>query len=266
MSVFRTTVSKEGVAMNTIGRHCRKNIKTPVVNYNYPAIVNLAFNDAMTYNPETKKGGAVMTHKFSSQKLKKYNLPFLNVLEELIYHKQHEADYRFDVLSLSDYLQAHSIVAIKDAQGPDLTEYHRIGRQDIESEEDLEGIAEVPQPEDGVVKFKDAFLSKGFVEKDIVALSAIYMYGVYRSHYEKTYTEMPVFKNEYFKYLNDNQSSNKHALDKILLGDAALKEYVELFAKDRKEFFEAFTDAYLRLYTLGNDDKQLHLTLPDYDY
>lgn len=266
MSAFRSAISKEGLAMNAIGLHCRKNFKSRVIAHNYPAILHLAFNDAMTYNPETGKGGTVMTHKFRQQKLKKYNMPYLNVLEDLIWAKDTQASFEFDALSYSDYLQAHAIVAIKEAQGPDLTEFHRIGRQDIESEEDLEGIAEVPQPEDGITSFRDAFTSKGFTDKEIVALSSIYMYGIYRSHYETTYTNHPILHNDYFKYLNDNKNSHKYPLDKILLGDSQLKEYVELFAVERKEFFEAFTDAYLKLYTLGNDDKQLFLEVPKNDY
>lgn len=266
MSVFRAHISKEGIAMDAIGLHCRKNMKSRVINHNYPSIVKLAFNDAMTYNPETRKGGSIMTLLSRDVKLKKYNKPHLHILEDLLWLKAHQADVRFDRFSNSDYLQAHAIVAIKDASGPDLTEYHKIGREDAQSEEDIDGILDVPQPEDGATQFRDGFEARGFNEKELVALSSIYMYGVYRTHYEKTYTDRHNFGNEYFKYLTENEKPNKFALDQILLSDEKLKEYVELFAKDKKEFFNAFTDAYLKLYTLGNDDRHLFLDVPEYKY
>lgn len=266
MSVFRATISTEGHAMNSIGKHARKNFKKSVIAFNYPAFVKLAFNDAMTYNPETGKGGTVMTHRFRKYKTKKYNVPHLGVLENLLWLKDCKADYTFDGFSYSDYLQAHAIVALKDSQGPDLTEFHRIGREDAQREEDLEGISEVPQPEDGETAFRDAFVSKGFTDKDLVALSAIYMFGEYKNYYEKTYTSLPVFSNEYFKYLKESGNTEEYQLNKILLNDQALKEYVDLFAEDKKEFYEAFTDAYLKLYTLGNDDKELFLEMPEFEY
>ena len=45
-----------------------------------------------------------------------------------------------------------------------------------------------------------------------------------------------------------------------------MKEYLELFTKDKKEFFNASTDAYLKLYILGNDDINLYLEVPEYEY
>lgn len=234
--------------------------------YNYPALLKLAFNDAMTYNPETGKGGTVMGIRFRGQKTKHWNKPHLSVLEELLWLKEKHADARFDQMSTSDYLQAHAIVGLKDAGGPDLTEYHKIGRRDAESEEDLEGALDVPQPEDGATKFRDAFLEKGFTEREMTAIAWIYIYGTYRSEYEKQYTSSPIFVNDYFKYLVDDSSEKGFALDKILLGENDTKEFVTLFAEENKEFHEAFTDAYLKLYTLGNDDQNLTLEMPEINY
>lgn len=267
MSSIRPIMTESQRAMNAIGLHVRKNFKHRTLKYNYPSLVKLAFNDAMTYNPETGKGGTVMGIRFREQKLKKHNKEHLGVLENLIYMKDHMTDIKFDKFSYSDYLQAHAIVAIKEALGPDLTEYHKIGRVDAQSPEELKGASEVPNPEDGASKFRDLFYEKNFQDKDIVALSFIYMFGVFRTHYERTYTEFSIFENEYYKHIVNGENSSNPALDKILVGDDALKEYVQLFAEDKKEWFDAFSDAYLKLFTLGNDDKPLFLEIPDkYEY
>lgn len=265
-SVFRSRISSEMVAANQIAFHCRKTLGSKLVKHNYPAVLRLAFNDAMTYNPETSKGGTVMGLKFRASKLKKYNKPYIGVLEALLYNKNLEADYRFDTMSESDYLQAHAITAIKDADGPNLCEYIRVGRKDVATEEELEGMSEVPQPEDGITKFRDAFSSKGFNEKETVALAFIYSFGTFRPRHQMSYTNRSVFNNDYFKYLIDDSQDKKFALDNILLDDSALKEFVELFADKNKEFFDAFCDAYIKLQTLGNDDQNLRLEFPEYQY
>ena len=259
MSVFRTSFTKENYAMKVIGRSARKFIKTRTVDYNYPALVKLAFNDAMTYNPETGKGGTVFGLGFREHKIKHYNKPHLGVLENLLYNKEYNADVRLDVLSKSDFLQAHAVIAITDAGGPNLCQYHLIGREDATSEQDLEGAWEVPQPEDGVLKFRDGFHSKSFDARKLVALSSIYTFGDFQRRFAD-------FSNDYFKNLLNPEIESNSALDKILLEEPELKEYVELFAKDKKEFFDAFTDAWLKMYTLGNDDKELTLRVPKIEH
>lgn len=266
MSVFRAHKSIEQFAIEAVGLHVRKLFKHRTINYNYPALLKLAFNDAMTYNPETGKGGTVMGLKFRNHKIKSYNKPHLNVLENLLWAKYHDADYRFDTISDSDYLQAFAIIALKEATGPDLTEYLRFGREDATDESQLEGALDVPQPEDGATKFRDAFQAKGFDEREMVALWSIYMYGVYRTAYEKSYTDYYLLNNDYFKYLKNENQDNNYALDKIIKSDKALNEFAEQFATDKKEFHNAFTDAYLKLYTLGNDTKPLYLELPSFEY
>mmetsp|Transcript_11811 Transcript_11811/g.13396 ORF Transcript_11811/g.13396 Transcript_11811/m.13396 type:complete len:142 (-) Transcript_11811:22-447(-) len=141
-----------------------------------------------------------------------------------------------------------------------MTKENVIGRVDAASEADIEGADEIPDPDKGATHFRDLFHKKGFDEKDIVALSYLYAYGNYRSHYEKTYTRFHVFDNGVYANLGGC------SLSKILLGDATLKQHVDLFAQDKMAFFDAFSDAYLKLHTLGNDGKQLYLELPDYDY
>ena len=258
---LREIYSKQDLAINAVGKHIRKMFRQRVIDYNYPAIVKLAYNDAITYNPETGKGGTVMGLNFRKQKRNKFNLPYVGIIENMLYLKKFEADARFDPLSNSDYLQSWSIVAIKETGGPDLTEHHKIGRVDATSEEDLEGADAIPDPDKGASAFRDLFYKKGFSDKDLVALSYVYMFGVFKTAYQRSYTNHSVFSNAYYQFLANSNKSHNHSLDKILLGDAALKEYVELFAENKKEFHNAFTDAYLKLHTLGNDDKPFYLEI-----
>lgn len=253
-------MSKQDLAMDVIGVHMRKNFRNRIIHYNYPAIVKLAYYDAITYNPDTGKGGATFGLRFNKYKYNKFTKPHANIIEELIYIKQRKADPRFDSLSYSDYLQNFSIIGIKDAGGPNLAEFNLFGRADAKTEADLEGADEIPDPDKGATHFIDLFKKKGFSERDIVALSYIYAFGNVRTYYEKTYTNFHVFDNQFYKNIGDC------SLSKILKGDAKLKEYVDLFAKEKKEFYEAFTEAYLKLYTLGNGDSKLYFELSKYDY
>lgn len=246
--------------MDAIGLQMRKTFKNKVIHYNYPAIVKLAFYDAITYNPETGKGGAKFGLRFNKNKFNKFTKPYANIIEELLWIKKNKADPRFDALSHSDYLQNFSIIGIKDAGGPNMAEFNLFGREDANTEADLEGADEIPDPEKGAAHFIDLFTKKGFSEKDIVALSYIYAFGNSRSYYEKTYTNFHVFDNQYFTNIGDC------SLSKILKGEARLKEYVDLFAKEKKEFYEAFTEAYLKLYTLGSDESKLYFEISKYDY
>ena len=256
----RQTVFKQDLAMDAIGTHMRKNMKNKIINYNYPAMVKLAFYDAITFNPETRKGGAVFGLRFNKHKFNKFTKPYANIIEELIWIKNHKADPRFDRLSNSDYLQNFSIISIKDAGGPNLAELNLFGREDAKSESDLDGADEIPDPDKGAAHYIDLFRKKGFNEKDIVALSYIYAFGNCKTYYEKSYTNYHVFDNQFYKNIGDC------SLSKILKGDGRLKEYVDLFAKEKKEFYEAFTDAYLKLYTLGNDSEKLFFEIDKYDY
>lgn len=258
-STIREIFTKQDIAINFIGKQIRPKFKNPVLNYNYPAIVKLAFNDAMTYNSDTGAGGTVFGYKFNSVKGKQYNKKHYNVIENLIYIKQQEMDPTLDVMSYSDYLQSFAIIAIRDALGPNLTSHHLIGRRDVEDEAELEDANEVPQPEDGATQFKDAFYIKGFDERELAALSFVYVYGDFMTRYQKTYTVYHNFEIEYYKYLASEPQPNMYPIDKILVGDSAIKEYVDLFASSKKEFHEAFEDAWVKLHTLGNDDKDLYL-------
>lgn len=266
MSFFRPTITSQGIAINILSKHCRKILDSRVISNNHPAVVKLAFNDAMTYNPETGKGGTVMGLRFRSQAIKKYNKKHLNVLNAILNAKNTEADYNLDHLSYSDYLQVNAIVSVKVANGPDMTEFHRIGRQDAVSEDELEGCSEVPQPEDGVSKFRDAFEAKGFDLKDMTALSFVYAFGVYWPRIHKLHSNHAQFTNDYYKYLVDQSQPKVFSLDNILLDDPTTKEYVDLFAEKPKEFKDAFSHAWTKLCTLGNDDKQLNLEIHPIEY
>jgi len=41
----------------------------------------------------------------------------------------------------------------------------------------VKNIVSVPCPKEGIVKFKDGFLQRGFDDKETVALSFLYSYG-----------------------------------------------------------------------------------------
>ncbi|CAI2378929.1 unnamed protein product [Moneuplotes crassus] len=259
MNRFTKVATKEHYAINVIGRSARLFLKQKSINYNFPTVVKLAFNDAMTYNPENGKGGTVFGLGFREHKLKHYNKKHLGALENLLWFKESQADVRLDALSKSDFLQSFAVIAIKDAMGPNMCENNRFGRKDATSEEQLEGACEVPQPEDGVTSFRDAFHSKSFDSREMVALSSVYTFG----DFQPRIAEM---NNQYFKNLVDKDIQSNDALDKILLDDSELKEFVELFANETDEFEEAFTDAWLKLYTLGNDDKELFFEVPKIEY
>lgn len=64
-----------------------------------------------------------------------------------------------------------------------------------------------------------------------------------------------VFDNSYYtELLNKNSFFIKTPSDKALLSESKYLEYVELFAKDQKSFFDEFTKVYQKICGYGSEN------------
>lgn len=121
--------------------------------------------------------------------------------------------------------------------GPHIPNSLKYGRKDCSEKEAASFKGKSPNPEEGVSAFKDAFLKKGFTDKDIVALSTIYTVDSIQHPNQKLRSNFPLFDNYLFQTVK--RGERNHPIQKVL-GDDSFKETVELFANNKTEYIETF--------------------------
>ena len=83
------------------------------------------------------------------------------------------------------------------------------GRKDA-TEQEAKGFAVPPCPKEGVVKFKDEFLKKGFDDKEIAALSFFYSVGKISHPNWKLRTNQALVDN--YMYITILKGDKTHAI------------------------------------------------------
>ena len=91
----------------------------------------------------------------------------------MIYRKNEE-HVCFDKLSISDYFNAAAIILIKESEGPNMLNDISYGRQDVQSEKEAGDTKNIPNEQN----FKSKLSQNGLTNEEIVALSAVYGFGV----------------------------------------------------------------------------------------
>jgi catalase (peroxidase I) len=74
-----------------------------------------------------------------------------------------------------------------------------------------------------------------------------------------------VFSNSYFRHVLGNADDPQTGLldsDRALLDDPELRLYVELYARDERQFVADFVDAYRRLTWLGGEPPAAEASAP----
>lgn len=100
----------------------------------------------------------------------------------------------------------------------------------------------------------------GLTNKEVVALFGYRTLGFLENDKvedkESRWTLNPyVFDNSYYnELLNKSSYFIKTPSDKALLSESEYLEYVELFAKDQKAFFDEFTKVYQKICGFGSKD------------
>lgn len=145
---------------------------------------------------------------------------------------------------------------------------------DKRSESDCPPQGRLPDAAQGAQHLRNVFNRMGFTDRDIVALNGAHTLG--RCHKERSgfvgpWTYSPTrFSNQFFivllkqnwqptakypggpmQYKNDDDDLMMLPTDMCLLSDPAFRKYVELYAKDKQQFFNDFASAFAKLLALG---------------
>ena len=114
-------------AMFFVGSSFRRSLTTHKQRFPWHYWVRLVYNDALTYDPNTGKGGVRANWKmrsFGNSPLNKSMYGYMNYLEHL---KANESA-TFDKCSLADYSVAAAFTAITMADGPRMLDGFAWGR------------------------------------------------------------------------------------------------------------------------------------------
>lgn len=212
--------------------------------------VKIVYNDALTFDHKTSKGGLKANFQFRQNARAPQNKSLQLLTQELIYRKKFETDIVFDKLSLGDYFATAAFLVIKEAEGPNILGDIDYGRKDVTSEAEAGDASLIPNESN----FKASLASRGFTNDEIVALASIEAFGLVRDPVKVDSSKYPKLDNFYYKQLATGKGQ---ILQHTLCNDSELKEIVDKFAQDQKAYHEAFGRAFIKLTILGHDQTQL---------
>lgn len=178
-------------------------------------------------------------------------------------------------ISFADLWTLSAVVAVEYMGGPAIP--WKAGRTDAPSRTACPPDGRLPDADKGashhtIQHMRDIFNRMGFDDREIVALAGAHSLGrchADRSGYEGPWTRSPTtFSNEYFRELLENKWTVKKwdgpqqyedptgelmmlPADLAFVQDEKFKQYVELYAKDQKVFFEDFSKAFSKMLELG---------------
>ncbi|KAH8588983.1 heme peroxidase [Bisporella sp. PMI_857] len=236
-----------------------------------PVLVRLAWHSCGTYDAETDTGGsngAGMRYEQEGGDPANAGLQHARVFLEPVKEKHSWITY-------SDLWTLAGVVAIKEMGGPDIP--WRGGRTDYVDDSKLPPQGRLPDAAQGSDHIRFIFYRMGFNDQEIVALSGAHNLGRChsdRSGFEGAWVNNPTrFSNQYFRLLLSLQWSKKTLpngveqftnydadsetelmmlpTDIALRNDSEFLPYVELYAKDKDQFFEDFAKVFEKLSELG---------------
>eukprot|EP01038_Epipyxis_sp_PR26KG_P015154 gene15154-20414_t len=242
-----------------------------------PTLVRLAWHSSGTYDKISKTGGSEGgTIRFKEELAHESNggLDVAVSWLEPVYKKFNKvADF-----SYADLYTLAGVVAIAKMGGPKIP--WRAGRIDEFDPSKVTPNGRIPDadkgsPKDTAAHLRTIFNRMGFNDQEIVVLSGAHALGrchVTSSGYVGPWTFTPTtFNNAYFQLLvsepyTPNLKANKFQYkdrsgffmmlpsDIVLIQDDKFKPYVELYAKNKKKFFDDFSIAFQKLEELGTHD------------
>ena len=116
-----------------IGSSFRRTLTDKSQRFPWHQWVRLAYNDALTYDPSTGKGGVKASWRFREIGRAPQNRALLGLAVELQNMKANE-ELPFDKLSMADYTVAAAMTTIQWADGPVMLDEFAYGRKDASSE------------------------------------------------------------------------------------------------------------------------------------
>ncbi|XP_020216629.1 L-ascorbate peroxidase 3-like [Cajanus cajan] len=210
-------------------------------------MLRLAWQDACTYDPESKiKGGPNGSIK-SDQELGRQENGGLSKAVKLC----EEVKAKLKKVSYADLYQLAGVVAVEVTGGP--TIHFLPGREDS-LEPPQEG--RHPHPEEkSASHLRDIFTTRmGLTDQDIVALFGSHTLGK-DDHFGKGkwIGNLKKFDNSYFVELLKKDASllKVFPADIALVEDKKFRNYVEMYAKDEDVFFKDYAAAHKKFCELG---------------
>ncbi|QCD91153.1 L-ascorbate peroxidase [Vigna unguiculata] len=236
-----------------------------------PLMLQLAWNDAATYDARSRTGGPNGSIRFSTKHEAIKELEKAVQYCDIVKHK-----LKLKKVSYADLYQLADVVAIEVTQGPtidfvpgkkDSNECPRVQAHFLNGEEDARSLRK---------KFCGMRLSE---DKDIVVLCGGHSlirvmhpkvplretpkgetHEDRNKFEERNWTNEPLkFDNSYFKELLSKGSSfSRLPMDYALVEDQRFRHYVERYAKDEDIFFKEYAISHKKLSELGFDPKNLN--------
>lgn len=235
-----------------------------------PILVRLAWHDAGTFCVKSKTGGPRAAQRFADGESQHGANAGLNIARDLLQPLQQKYCNAKNNVSIADLWAFAGTTAIAVCGGPDIP--FQFGRVDIASSSECVEEGRLPDGDKGLDHLRGVFGRMGFSDQEIVALSGAHTLGgchADRSGFEGMWTAQPLkFDNAYFKDIinkkwekttsskgcpqlkNGADASDKTMMlstDLCLFERAETKATVELYAKDEKAFFTAFSSAWTKL-------------------
>lgn len=176
-----------------IGSQFRRTLVDKSQRFPWHHWVRLAYNDALTYDPSTGKGGVKASWRFREFARSPQNKALLGLAVELQNLKAN-GEVPFDKLSNADFAVAAAFTTIQWADGPVMLDEFAYGRKDAASAEDCGSNAPISQ---------DSYVAKlqamGFTDEEVVALASVEGFGVTRDPEHARWSTYPKFGTYYYK-------------------------------------------------------------------
>lgn len=100
-----------------------------------------------------------------------------------------------DKVSVADYFAFASLLAIKDAEGPNMLIEWKFGRKDVKDANKIGSVELIPTGSN----FKDNLRAKGFENEEIVALASVQTFGVVQDPKKRDVSKYPKLDNFAYK-------------------------------------------------------------------
>ena len=214
--------------------------------------LRIVYNDALTYDPATKKGGLRANFQHSRVARAPQNRDYQLLMHELAYLKEDQVDITLDKVSVSDYIAFASMLVIKEAEGPDMTLDWKYGRKDVKNASQAGDVNQIPTGSN----FKENLRGKGFENEEIVALASIQTFGLIQDPKKSDISKFPKLDNFVFKHAL-TKGTNSQEMDAVAR-DNELNEIVKKFAEDNKAYHQSFKAAFVKMINLGHDEADLN--------
>jgi len=250
-----------------------------------PLFVRLAWHDAGTYDSKTNTGGPRAAMRFDDGESKHDANNGLEIARKLLLPLQKKYCDK-NIISIADLWAFAGNTAIEVTKGPNIP--FKFGRIDAKDSSECVEDGRLPDAKQGISHIRSVInrIMGNNDDKYVVALSGAHTLGKChndRSGFDGKWTKKPnLFDNSYFKDLlnkkwdvsiseagNTQFISNDDTImlpsDWTLIRNDNTRKYVELYAKDKKAFFNDFSDAWQRLIQSGYNNDVLYEVIPDKD-